>query len=83
MEVKIELSEHELHQLGQALSYAIINAKTESETAEFAMLKVKIEGEIVRHRELKNYIDTIKSLEVCPFKYCDSNPKCTGKCRYA
>ena len=23
------------------------------------------------------------SLEGCPFNYCDSNPKCDGKCRYA
>lgn len=22
------------------------------------------------------------SLEKCPFNYCDSNPKCEGKCRY-
>lgn len=25
----------------------------------------------------------VTSLEGCPFNYCDSNPKCTGKCRYA
>lgn len=23
------------------------------------------------------------SLQGCPFNYCDSNPKCEGKCRYA
>lgn len=23
------------------------------------------------------------SLEGCPFNYCDSSPKCEGKCRYA
>ena len=49
---KMELSLHELKALGQALGYAIGYAKTEHETAEFAMLKVKIDGEIYK-RELK------------------------------
>jgi len=44
----MNLSKHETIQLGQALSYAVMYAKTEEETAEFAMLKVKIEGEIAK-----------------------------------
>lgn len=48
MQITIDLSKHELQQLGQALSYAVMYAKTESETAEFAMLKVKVEGEITK-----------------------------------
>lgn len=44
----MKLSKHETVQLGQALSYAVMYAKTEEETAEFAMLKVKVEGEIAR-----------------------------------
>lgn len=46
--MKIELTSQELQALGQALSYAVMNAPTEQETAEYAMLKVKIEGEIIR-----------------------------------
>lgn len=79
--MKIELTSEELHALGQALSYAVINALTEHETAEYAMLKVKIEGEITREKELKKRLEKHKSLG-CPFNYCDSNPPCEGKCHY-
>ena len=77
-----KLSNHEVKALGQALSYAVIYAKTEEETAEFAMLKVKVEGEIVRREESKRLADEHSFLG-CPFKYCDSEPKCEGNCRYA
>lgn len=47
----MKLSKHETEQLGQALSYAVMYAKTEEETAEFAMLKVKVEGQIARLKQ--------------------------------
>lgn len=47
----MKLSKHETEQLGQALSYAVMYAKTEEETAEFAMLKVKVEGEIAKLKQ--------------------------------
>ncbi len=78
----MELSNHELNQLGQALSYAVMYAKTEAETAEFAMLKVTVEGEIAKRAgfaKIKSEHDKMG----CPFHYCDSNPPCVGKCHYS
>jgi len=46
-----KLSKHEIIALGQALSYAVMYAKTEEETAEFAMLHVKVQGEIAKLRQ--------------------------------
>lgn len=53
-----------------------------------ALIKRKKE-KYKRFVELKNEIDAddfykpkATSLEGCPFNYCDSNPKCEGKCRY-
>jgi len=66
----------------QALGYAVMYAKTEHETAEFALLKLDIESEIIRAKEYKEKND-LHERKDCPFKYCDSNPKCEGKCRYA
>lgn len=66
----------------QALAYAVIYAKTEHETAEFALLKLDIDEAIIRkkvYQETQNEHDKMG----CPFNYCDSNPKCEGKCRYA
>ncbi len=78
----MELSNHEMRQLGQALSYAVMYGQTEEETAEFAMLKVKVNGEIVRREEsAKRKAEHDKM--GCPFHYCDSNPPCKEKCRYA
>ena len=77
----IKLSKQELEALGQALSYAVMNAPTEHETAEYAMLKVKVEGEITRIKLIDEQNEKHAWLG-CPFKYCDSNPKCEGKCRY-
>lgn len=79
---QINLSNHELYQLGQALSYAVVYAKTEAETAEFAMLKVTVEGEIVKRAELARMKAEHDKMG-CPFNYCDSNPPCKGKCHYA
>jgi hypothetical protein len=78
----MELSNHEVKELGQALSYAVLYAKTEAETAEFALLKVKIEGEIIRREESAKRKAEHAKLG-CPFHYCDSNPPCKGKCHYA
>ena len=40
--MQLDLFQHELKMLDQALGYAVMYAKTEEETAEFAMLKVKV-----------------------------------------
>jgi hypothetical protein len=77
----MKLSNHEVKALGQALSYAIVYAKTESETAEFALLKVKVEGEIVRREQVAQAEAEHEKMN-CPFRYCDSNPKCEKHCRY-
>ncbi len=79
--MKIEVSKQELEALGQALSYAVMNAPTEHETAEYAMLKIKIEKEITILKETEKQNKKHAWLG-CPFKYCDSNPPCKGKCRY-
>lgn len=77
----MNLSNHEIKELGQALSYAVMYAKTEEETAEFSMLKVKVEGEIVRREEnAKRKAEHDKM--GCPFHYCDSNPPCKDKCHH-
>jgi hypothetical protein len=47
----MKLSKHETIQLSQALIYAVMYAKTEEETAEFAVLKIKIEGEITKLKQ--------------------------------
>ena len=62
-----------------ALQYAVLNAKTEQETAEFALLLTDVQGEIYK---TKKDAMVFGSLENCPFKYCDKNPKCEGTCRY-
>lgn len=33
--------------------------------------------------DVSKYKHPSASLDGCPFNYCDSNPKCEGKCRYA
>ncbi len=33
--------------------------------------------------DISTYKSTYDSLEGCPFYYCNSNPKCSDKCRYA
>ena len=65
----------------QGLGYAVMYAKTEQETAEFALLKLDIDEAIIRE---KVYEEQQKEHDKmgCPFMYCDSNPKCVYKCRY-
>jgi hypothetical protein len=69
--MNLELFNHELEMLYQALSYA----NTEAETAEFAMLKVKVNSAIVKEQQntlQKKAHDKMN----CIFKYCNQNPKC-------
>ena len=73
------LTENQLRVAQQALGYAVMYAKTEQETAEFALLKLDIDGAIIREEEIKK---TYGSLEGCPFRWCDSTPKCENKCRH-
>jgi len=65
----------------QALAYAVMYAKTEHETAEFALLKLDIDEAIIRKKIYKEH-DKM-GCPCVPFNYCDSIPKCEGKCRYA
>ena len=66
----------------QALGYAVMYAKTEHETAEFALLKLDIDEAIIRQKVYSEQQSEHDKMG-CPFKYCDSSPKCEGKCRYA
>jgi len=77
----MKLNKKQLLIAQQAMGYAIMYAKTEIETAEFALLKLDIDGSLIRmasesQRKLKH--DRMD----CPFQYCDSNPPCDDKCRY-
>jgi hypothetical protein len=47
----MKISKNELKTIGQALSFAVMFSHTEAETAEFAVLKIKIEGEIERQAQ--------------------------------
>ena len=78
----MEFKKSKLETIKNALQYAVLNAKTESETAEFALLLSDVQSAIVQELEKEKTIETLKSLEGCPFVYCDSNPKCDGKCKY-
>ena len=75
----IELFDHELKMLYQALGYAVVSAHTESETAEFAMLQLKVHNEIMKQEQLKIQEQAHKKMN-CVFKYCSQNPKCEGTC---
>ena len=79
----METKKQKLELVKNALQYAVLNARTESETAEFALLLLDVQSAIVREAEQEKHVETLKSLDKCPFHYCDSNPKCEGKCRYA
>lgn len=41
----MNISDNELNTISQALSYAVMHALTEAETAEFAIIKLKIDSE--------------------------------------
>jgi len=76
----MNLTRSQLLTAQQALGYAVMYAKTEYETAEFALLKLDIDSSIIRQDEAKRIYG---SLDGCPFVYCDSTAKCEGKCHYA
>lgn len=75
----MELFNHELNMLYQALGYAVMHAHTESETAEFAMLQLKVHGEILKKEESAKR-KTEHDKMGCVFNYCSQNPKCEGTC---
>jgi len=77
-----ELTKQQLLTLQQALGYAVMYAKTESETAEFSMMKLDIDGALIRNAEIEKLLTDFEKKD-CPFKYCDSNPPCKDKCRYS
>ena len=77
--MELELFNHELNVLGQALRYAVMYSLTEAETAEFAMLKVKVDVAIVAEQERIMREVEHKKMN-CVFKYCSQNPKCEGTC---
>lgn len=77
----MDLSKRQLLTAQQALGYAVMYAKTESETAEFALLKLDIDGALIR-RDLEDKRKEEHEKMGCPFNYCDRNPKCEGSCRY-
>lgn len=78
----MELSKNQLITAQQALGYAVMYAKTEHETAEFALLKLDIDAALIR-KESQERRRAERDKMGCPFKFCDSNPPCKGKCRYA
>jgi hypothetical protein len=77
----MNLSKSKLLTLSQALGYAVMYAKTESQTAEFVLLKSDIDGVIIRQNE-EEHRKKEHDKKSCPFKYCDRNPKCEETCRY-
>lgn len=77
--MNLDLFQHELKMLDQALGYAVMYAKTEEEAAEFAMLKLKVNSAIETEKQLaikKALHDKMN----CPYKYCSQTPKCEGTC---
>ena len=78
----MELSKTQLITAQQALGYAVMYAKTEHETAEFALLKLDIDEALIR-KESQERRRAEHDRMGCPFNFCDSNPPCKGKCRYA
>lgn len=77
--MQLDLFQHELKMLEQALGYAVIYAKTEEETAEFAMLKVKVSTAIETEKQLAIKKELHSKMN-CPFQYCSQKPKCEGTC---
>jgi len=78
----MKLTKRQLLTAQQAVRFAVICSKTESETAEFALLKLDIDEALIRmEAEEKRKAEHDKM--GCPFYYCDSNPPCKGKCHYA
>ena len=76
----MEFKNEKLELLKNALGYAVMYAKTESETSEFGFMYVEVCSAIVSETEQKKRIEKLKSLDGCVFKYCAYNPKCVGIC---
>lgn len=83
----MEFNKRKLDIIIQALGYGTMFAKTEAETAEFALLKLEIEKTIlvdgIPSSQVVTGLPSSTSLDGCPFHYCDKNPKCEIKCRYS
>ena len=77
--MELELFQHELKMLDQALGYAVMYAKTEEETAEFAMLKLKVNSAIETEKKVAIQ-KALHSKMNCPYQYCSQKPKCEGTC---
>lgn len=82
----MNLNKRQLKITQQALGYAVMYAKTEQETAEFALMKLDIDEALIRIEiptsQVATGLPASTSLDGCPFHYCDKNPKCEGNCRY-
>lgn len=78
----MKLTKRQMIVAQQALGYAVMFAKTEGETAEFALLKFDVETALIKENEAEEK-QREHEKKGCPFQYCDSNPPCEGKCRYA
>ena len=78
----MKFEKSKLETIKNALQYAVISAKTESETAEFGLLLLEVQSGIESEKELEKRKKEMSSLDGCPFCYCDSVPKCESKCRY-
>jgi hypothetical protein len=82
----MQFNKRELDIIIQALGYGTVFAKTQGETAEFALLKMKVEKQIMNDglpiSQVATGLPASTSLDGCPFHYCDKNPKCEIKCRY-
>lgn len=76
----MEFKKSNLALVKSALQYGVMYSQSESETAEFSLLLVDVQGAIVREAQQDNYVKTLESLPGCVFKYCSQNPKCEGKC---
>lgn len=77
----MKLTKRQLLTAQQAVGYAVVYAKTESETAEFALLKVDIDSALIRLEESEKR-QSEHNKKGCPFHYCDNNPPCNKQCKY-
>ncbi len=59
----------------ELLNPKLLIKRKETKRQQYLKLKDEIESDDF-------YKPKPTSLEGCPFNYCDSNPKCEGKCRY-
>lgn len=77
----MQFSKSKLKTIRDAVQYAVMYAKTESETAEFALLLPEIETAIVQEQQKEERLEKLKPLEGCVFKYCAYNPRCVNVCQ--